>query len=112
VLLLTRDAVLKCAHAGVVRNTTSQPFVTIAGRLVEVEADPEGRTIAGCPNIGATIKPCTHTLQVRGGYSTFVRIAGQPVCLDTVWGLTDGTPPGAVRYTVASPGQSFVSETG
>jgi hypothetical protein len=46
---------------------------------------------------------------VRGGYSTFIRISGSPVCLDTVWGLTDGTPPGIVKYQVASPGQQFVS---
>lgn len=108
-LLLTQDAVLKCAHAGVVNNTTSQPFVTVGGRLVLVEPDPQSRSIGGCPNMGPTIKPCTNTLPVRGGYSTFVKVSGHAVCLDTVWGLTDGTPPGAVEYTVASPGQSFVS---
>jgi hypothetical protein len=108
-LALNFDARLQCAHAGVVKNTTSQAFARIAGELVLVQPDPQGRTIVGCPNAGPTIKPCTTTLPVQAGYSAFVRIAGHPVCLDTVWGLTDGTPPGAVRYTVAAPGQSFVS---
>jgi len=83
--------------------------VTVAGRKVQIQPDPESRTIGGCPNYGPTIKPCTTTLPVRGGYSTFIRISGKPVCLDTVWGLTDGTPPGIVKYQVASPGQQFVS---
>jgi hypothetical protein len=109
VLLLTEDAVLKCEHQGVVKNVTSQSFVTIEDRLVQIEPDPQARTIGGCPNYGPTIKPCVTTLPVRGGYSTFIRIAGHAVCLDTVWGLTDGTPPGAVKYTVTTPGQSFVS---
>jgi hypothetical protein len=81
----------------------------VAGRKIQIQPDPEGRTIGGCPNYGPTIKPCTTTLPVRGGYSTFIRISGSPVCLDTVWGLTDGTPPGIVKYQVASPGQQFVS---
>lgn len=108
-LVLTEDALLKCAHLGVVKNTTSQEFVTVEDRLVLVEPDPASRSIVGCPNVGPTIKPCTNTLPVRGGYSIFVRIAGHAICLDTVWGLTDGTPPGAVKYQVASPGQEILS---
>ena len=108
-LLITEDAVVKCEHAGVVKNTNAQTYVTVAGRKVQIQPDPESRTIGGCPNYGPTIKPCTTTLPVRGGYSTFIRISGSPVCLDTVWGLTDGTPPGIVKYQVVSPGQQFVS---
>ena len=29
-------------------------------------------------------------------------------CLDSVRGLTDGTPPGTVHYQVRSPGQDWV----
>jgi hypothetical protein len=32
------------------------------------------------------------------------------VCLDTVTGLTDGTPPGIVTYKVRHAGQALVSE--
>jgi hypothetical protein len=82
--------------------------VTVQGRPVLVRADPEGRPIAGCPNIGPTIKPCTTTLAVQKGYSDFIRIDGRPVCLDSVTGLTDGTPPGVVKYKVNVPGQTWV----
>ena len=66
------------------------------------------KTIAGCGNVGPTIKPCTNTLNVESGKSGFVSIGGKPVCLDTVVGGTDGTPPGATKYRVRQAGQSFV----
>lgn len=107
--LLSEDALLVCAHAlGVVRNAPSQALVTIAGRRVLVDADPQGCTIVGCPNVGIAIKPCATTLAVQVGYSSLVRIGGRRACMDTVTGLTDGTPPGTVLYQVKQPGQSLV----
>jgi hypothetical protein len=111
-LWVTVDALMQCAHLGKVGLIAAQSWVTITGRPVLVQADPEGRPIAGCPNIGPTIKPCTTTLQVQAGYSTWIRVDGQPVVLDIVTGLTDGTPPGVVKYHVTAPGQSLVSEAG
>lgn len=109
--ILTEDAVLVCNHLlGTVQNKPSQEWVTIGGRKVLVENDPEGRPISGCPNVGVTIKPCQLTLRVNAGYSEWIRIDGRPVCLDTVDGLTEGTPPGTVHYRVRQPGQDFVSE--
>lgn len=108
--LLTADAVLRCKHGGSVNLQPAQDLVTIEGRAVLVEPDPESRPIRKCPNISATIKPCTLTLPVRSGYSDLLRIDGHRVCLDTVVGLTHGTPPGIVLYLVSDPGQSFVSE--
>lgn len=111
--ILTEDALLVCRHElGTVDIKPSQDLVTIAGRKVLVDNDPESRPINRCPNIGATIKPCQHTQQVREGYSDWVRIGGQRVCLDTVTGLTDGTPPNTVTYIVRKPGQDLVSVTG
>ncbi len=108
---LTEDAVLNCAHIqGLVRLTTTQDLVTIEQRRVLVDDNPENRPIVGCPNIGATIKPCLKTLKVEEGYSDFLRINGRRICLDTVTGLTDGTPPGVVKYVVRSPGQILVEE--
>lgn len=108
---LTEDAHIICRHIlGVVQLAASQNLVTIEQRKVLVENDPEHRPITGCPNIGATIKPCTSTLKVETGYSDFLRINGRRVCLDTVVGLTDGTPPGEVTYNVSKPGQEFVIE--
>jgi hypothetical protein len=108
---LTEDAVITCAHEqGIAHHAPTQDLVTVEGRKVLVDNNPEGGLIVGCPNIGATIKPCTKTLKVEVGYSDFLHINGQRICLDTVTGLTDGTPPGVVKYTVRSPGQTFVTE--
>ena len=109
--LLTEDAILVCAHVlGTVGIEPTQDLVTVEGRRVLVQTNPEDRPIAACPNIGATIKPCQRTLKVREGYSDFIRIDGKRVCLDTITGLTDGTPPGTVNYRVYDPGQDLVSE--
>ncbi len=110
-LLLTEDAKLRCTHInGRVTAVTSQEWVTVEGRKVLVEPDVEGRAIGGCPNVGPTIKSCTLTLKVGKGYSEFVRIDGQRICLDSIRGLTDGTPPGLVEYEVEDAGQIWVTE--
>ncbi len=107
--VLNEDAVLVCLHElGRVENRPSQSLVRIDGRRVLVEVDPETRSISMCPNIGVTIKPCQQTLRVQVGYSTLARIDGHRVCLNTVRGLTDGTPPGAVEYKVSRSGQKLV----
>lgn len=109
--ILTEDALLVCNHElGSVAIRATQDLVTIEQRRVLVENDPQGRPIRGCPNVGATIKPCQNTLRVRKGYSDLVRVEGRRLCLDTVKGLTDGTPPGTVIYKVRQPGQTLVEE--
>lgn len=110
--VLVEDGVLRCGHDGVVANVPSQAWVRVTGSPVLVEPDPQGRSLSMCPNIGVNIKPCTTTLVVRRGYSRFVRVGGHAVCLDTVVGYTDGTPPGLVEYTVRDPGQNLVAASG
>lgn len=108
--LITEDVAMVCKHEmGKVSIERSQTLVTIEQRAVLVESDPEGRSISGCPLV-FPFKPCLRTLAVREGYSSLLRIEGRRVCLDTVTGLTDGTPPGTVMYKVNVPGQEFVSE--
>jgi hypothetical protein len=109
-LLLTEDARLACDHGGGVDNKWSQEWVRIAGRRVLVAQDPEGRDIDGCPNanVAMGLKPCTETLKVNEGYSVFVAIGGDAVCLDSIAGMTNGSPPGLVHYVVHAPGQAFV----
>lgn len=109
--LLTEDAVLCCAHElGLVGISTTQSLVSIEDRKVLVAIDPEAKPIVGCPNVGPGIKACLITLKVQTGYSDLVRIDGQRICLETVTGLTDGTPPGTVKYKVRTPGQDWVGE--
>lgn len=110
--VLTEDAVLVCLHElGRVEDRPSQSLVRIDGRRVLVENDPETRSISGCPNVGATIKPCQQTLRVQAGYSALVRIDGHRLCLASVRGLTDGTPPGTVEYKVRRAGQKLVESS-
>ena len=106
--LIVAEAVLRCGHDALVANVPSQSWVRVVGSPVLVEPDPQGRSIGGCPNVGVNLKPCTSTLAVRSGYSTWVRIDGHPIALDSVVGYTDGTPPMAVDYTVRDPGQQLV----
>jgi hypothetical protein len=109
--LMTEDALVVCTHElGIVGIVAGQTLVTIGRRKVLVEIDPQGRPIGGCPNVGPSIKPCLTTLVVKQGYSSLLRINGKRVCLDTVTGFTDGTPPGVVKYKVNNPGQDLVEE--
>jgi hypothetical protein len=109
-LVITEDAGIYCKHGpGKVQNKPSQNWLTIEGRKVLVESDPEGRPISHCPST-VPFKPCLLTLKVIAGYSEFIRVDGHRMCLQSVTGLTDGTPPGVVLYEVRSPGQDFVSE--
>jgi hypothetical protein len=110
-LVLTEDAGLYCKHGpGKVSIAATQELVSIGGRKVLVENDPEGRSISGCPSV-VPFKPCLVTLVVDKGYSEFIRVDNRRLCLDTVTGFTDGTPPGVVKYEVRYAGQGFVSET-
>jgi hypothetical protein len=109
--LLTEETVVVCKHElGIAINRPTQNIVTIEKQRVLVDNNPEATIITRCPNVGATIKPCTLTLKVLQGYSDWIRIDSKAVCLDTVTGLTDGTPPGTVEYLVRDPGQQFVSQ--
>jgi hypothetical protein len=110
-LWLTEDALLACAHdAGIVDIAPTQSLVTIDGRRVLVDPNPESRKIKGCPWVAPGQFACLLTLSVREGYSPTIRIDGQQVCLDTVVGLTNGTPQGTFDYTVRKPGQALVSQ--
>ncbi|MCW2604779.1 MAG: hypothetical protein JWN61_2914 [Pseudonocardiales bacterium] len=108
-LAVTVDARVVCTHElGKVALVNSQQWVRISELPVLIEPDPEGRSISGCPNFSIGIKPCLHTLSVRVGYSSFVRIDGHPVVRSILAGFTDGTPPGVIQYVVRDPAQPFV----
>jgi hypothetical protein len=107
--VLTEDAVVVCTHQlGSVERRPSQDLVRVDGRRLLVDDDPVGRSIHLCPNYGVTVKPCNKSLAVTVGYSELLRIDGKRVCLDTMRGLTDGTPPSVVEYEVKDAGQTLV----
>jgi len=107
-LVVTEKADVRCKHRGVVKISASQHFVTVSGTPVLILLDPAGKSIGGCPNVGANIKPCTASLPAERGWSKFVTIQGQPMALKPITGKTDGTPPGMVEYIVVDPAQNFV----
>lgn len=107
-LLVTSAAVVRCGHDARVRNVASKTWFTVMGAPVLVEADPVGRVVVACPNVGLNVKPCTRTLAVQTGYSTFVSVDGHALCLQTVVGPTDGVDAQVVLYTVRDPGQQLV----
>ena len=113
-LWLTEDARLRCDHGGHVSVAATQDLVRIEKRRALVHPDPEARPIAACPNANplAGILPCLHTLEAREGYSAFVRIEGERVCLQSILGYTDGSPPRIANYKVADAAQSFVEADG
>ena len=108
--ILTEDANVFCRHetGKVSMLYATQDVVTINGRKVLLTPDPMFKPIVGCANLGPTIKPCTLTISVSKGYSDFVTINGRAICLDTLTGVTDGTPPASVEYHVRHPGQTLV----
>ena len=110
-LWLTEDAVLICDHGGRVAIKPTQTLVRIEDRQVLVQDNPEYRNIRHCPNTNPVVglRACLNTLAVREGYSALLTIEGDPVCLDFVLGLTDGSPPGIVTYKVVAAGQPFVT---
>ncbi|MGE3963358.1 MAG: hypothetical protein AB7I09_04580 [Planctomycetota bacterium] len=110
--VLTERSILICDHKlGVVQLQRSQSFVLIDEAAVLVAVDPEARPIKGCPYTGIGVVPCNVTFPVERGYSGWVKVEDRSVCLDTVRGLTNGSPPpGTFYYSVNNPAQEFVHE--
>lgn len=111
--LLTLAGVMQCGHGGVVRLSASQSWVRIDDSPVLLEPDPRSKSIVACPiPPGAGSKPCTKTLPLQQGYSSWIFVDGKPVCRDDASGRTDGLPAGGVSYLVIRPGQGWVEEAG
>jgi hypothetical protein len=106
-LILTSAASLSCPHGGRVAVIPKQQKVAIQGGFVLRETDLIGAPIAGCPQAGPGIKPCTTVLAPNPGSSApTVLVQGLPVLLQTFTALTDGVPPGVVVVQFA--GQTLV----
>ncbi len=107
--VLTKAAVLKCAHGGIVSNENSQDWVRIGGDPLLVEDDPLKRSISACPMATVTTPPCTATVAVDdASYSTFIRIGGHRICLDSTTGRTNWSQLGITPFSVTAVAQEFV----
>ncbi|HSI79032.1 MAG TPA: hypothetical protein VK919_00130 [Solirubrobacterales bacterium] len=107
--LVTTNAQIFCAHGGRVVLTPRQSTVTIEGGAVLCEPDLIGAPIVGCTQVPSpSTKPCTTVVStLPGSSSPTIAVAGRAVYVQTLSGLTDGVPPGAIA--VVSPGQTRVS---
>jgi hypothetical protein len=107
-LILNSAGVVVCPHAGRVTLIPRQLNVLAQTGYVMREADVVGAPIVGCRKpfaLGSA--PCRTVVVVfPGSTSIVVSVGGQPVCLETLTGLTDGVPPATV--VVAFPGQIAV----
>jgi hypothetical protein len=107
-LILTSEGAVICPHAGRVTLIPRQLNVLAQTGYVMREADIVGAPIVGCRKpFGPGSAPCRTVVEVfPGSTSTVVAVGGQPVCLETLTGLTDGVPPATI--VVAFPGQIVV----
>ena len=94
--VLVLPGVLRCGHDGKVATIASQEWVRIAGAPILVRNDPEGRSIAMCPNISTNTKQCNTTLVVGSAQASQGTVTKGNTAGDTAVGVDIGTiPPGA-----------------
>lgn len=107
-LIVTSTAVIQCSHQGIVTLIPRQTQVSITGGFVLCEPDLVGAPIVGCTQPPTPVtKPCTTVVSTLPGSSApNIAVVGRPPYLQTLVGVTDGVPPGAV--TVAFAGQTVV----
>lgn len=105
--VLNADASIGCGHGGTVRIAPGRRTFTAGGAPVLTVGDLEGKPISGCTQVtgGGTVQ-CTAVVSVTGGAATTLTAGGRPALLETVSGVTNGSPPGAL--TVLTPGQTIL----
>lgn len=101
--VLNLAAVLKCSHGGTLQISPQSVKLRVAANEVLMEQHIISALIAGCPQSGSGITPCTAVTQITAGQATKLTINSQPVLLDTLAGITNGNPPGTL--VVVAPGQ-------
>jgi hypothetical protein len=106
--IVTANATITCVHGGQVMLTPRQAKLFAQGGAALCEPDLVGCPVVGCaqpPSPGT--KPCTAVISTFPGSATpRLTVQGRPVYLQTLTGLTDGVPPGAIMCV--NPGQTIV----
>ena len=90
--VVTAASTLLCPHGAPLVITPSQELLAVDGQSVLVSADLRAAAILACQNIGAGLTPCTKVQSVDGGLAAHLKVGDDQVVLETVVGLTDGTP--------------------
>jgi hypothetical protein len=98
--VVTTNATILCSHGGRVVLDAHQHAVTAGGSLMLRDGDLVGRAISGC---GKKKRKCTIVVGATGTNPN-VLVAGQPVHLESLTGVTNGG--GTIR--VVDPGQATV----
>ena len=101
--LITAAAEIICVHGGRVVPVPSQQQLLIGGSPVLCVPDLQGAPIVGCPVPPTPVtKPCTTVAAVLpGSWSMRVAVGGRFAYMQTLVGLTDGVPPGAIQCLFA-----------
>src|SRR5918998_2407809 len=107
--ILTTGSKLACPHGGSVQLSAGRTQLTVDGKPVLAKADVMGKPISGCttvtnPQTGA--KQCMTVATVLAGEAQHLSVGGMPVLTTQAKGLTDGSGPGPVQWSVQSAGQT------
>ena len=94
-MILSRQSTIECDHGG--------KLVLPEGDAPLSANDVLQASIAACPNEGPTVRPCQEIASITGGKAQLLADDGSPCLLDSLSGLTDGFPPGSVRFRVTRP---------
>lgn len=95
---LTIASTVQCGHFGTVA-VSSSTKLTVSGSAVLIQTGVAGKSVAGCTTqvTPGGNKPCTTVGSVAPpSLALKLTAGGQPVVLDSLVGLTDGVPPGAL----------------
>jgi hypothetical protein len=106
--VLTTGSTVTCLHDAAVTfgGQTKLRFGT-ANRPVLVRSSVLDKDIAMCGNSGTGISPCKKVTDITSGLATKLRVGTDPVLLESLAGLTNGTVSGVIQpLKAASAGQA------
>jgi hypothetical protein len=92
--VLTTASDVKCANSGKAQ-TSGQSKLKVSGSPVLVLTGIVGKTIGGCTIVDSTPNGTVQCKSVvsASGTASKLKVSGAPVALDTLTGLSQGTPP-------------------
>jgi hypothetical protein len=92
--VLTTASEVKCANSGKAQ-TSGQSKLKVSGSPVLTLPGIVGKTISGCTIVDSTPNATVQCKSVvsASGTASKLKVNGAPVALDTLTGLSQGTPP-------------------